>query len=384
MSTSLKRLLEQEAARTDIPPPPVDAVVTGGRARVRRWRVVCVAAAVAAAVLAIAIPIGLTQGGADDQPVKPPEQHGWRQLDGPWTDLRSIHFGAATVARPPGWNVEVLTSTRDSALYTTPINNGRWYQLLELRRDGTVSQIGDHVVGTLRADLTGSYVAWHDKAAGEIVVYDTSRQAEVGRRSAGRSGVLVHAVDGDTVIYTDHSGQTYTWRPAHGDPEPLDLAVPRMSFVSDFDDELRMVSSFTVRGGSYVVDGAGRRVASFADPAAGEFDPTGRYLALTTRSPARPEIARWAIRAVDASADTELTGYDGDIVQMSWDPSGSLVLGTVKHLDTIVNPDDAMSFYACDPATGDCELISGSATTVDAAPLPANFQTHLVFAAVSS
>src|SRR5262245_23049282 len=100
MSTSLKRLLEQEAARTEIPPAPLDAVVAGGRARVRRWRVVGVAAAAAVAVLAIAIPIGLSQGGSDDQPIERPENTGWRQLDGPWTDLRLIHFGAATVSRP--------------------------------------------------------------------------------------------------------------------------------------------------------------------------------------------------------------------------------------------------------------------------------------------
>jgi hypothetical protein len=377
MTTSLKRLLEQEAARTDIPPAPVDAVVTGGRARVRRWRVVCVAAAAAAAVLSIAIPIGLTQGDSDNQPVEPPEKHGWRQMDGPWTDLRSIHFGAATVARPPGWNVEVLTSTRDSALYTTPINNGATYRLYEVRPDESVHAIGSDVIGTPFADPAGSYVAWQEKAAGEIVVYDTSRGSELARQSVGGDAYVI-AVDGDTVTYAD-ADQTYTWRPGH-DPEWIDPSILNRGTVTDVDADLRLVSSLGGPGDSYVVDSVGRGALTLPGQVYGEFDPSGRYLALTRLTGPELEVADRFVRAVDTTEDTELTGYDGEIVQMSWDPSGSLVLGTVKHSDTIVNPDDAMSFFACDPATGDCELIDGSTTTVDEAPLPANFDTYLQLA----
>jgi hypothetical protein len=194
MSTSLKRLLDAEAARSDVPPAPVHAVVAGGQARVRRWRIIAL---------------------ADDQPIERPEEPGWTQLDGPWTDLRSIHFGTATVSRPPGWNVEVLTSTRDSALYTSSNNGGRTYRLYELRPDESVSQIGSDVEGAPLADPMGSYVAWQDKSSGEIVVYDTSRHAEVARQPVERHLGLVNAVDGDTIFYSDAS-QTYAWRPAQG------------------------------------------------------------------------------------------------------------------------------------------------------------------------
>jgi hypothetical protein len=376
MSTSLKRLLDAEAARTDVPPAPVAAVVAGGQARVRRWRTVALAVAAAAAVLAIAIPVGSSRGGSDDQPTERPKEPGWSQLDGPWTDLRSIHFGAATVPRPPGWNVEVLTSTRDSALYASSSNNGwRTYRLYELRPDESVRQISSDVEGTPLADPMGSYVAWQDKSSGEIVVYDTSRHAEVARQPVERNLGSVNAVDGDTIFYSDAS-QTYAWRPAQGDPEPLGLSIPAGGIVSDVEDELRLVTTFT--GPSYVVDAADRRVVTFASPTLGEFDPSGRYLALAKLAPTRLDIIGWTIRAIDAPQDTDLTDYDGDIVQTWWDPSGSLVLGTVKRLeDDHVHPDDDMTFYHCDPATGDCELIDGSTTSADAAPSPANLQSYL-------
>ncbi|HKE70580.1 MAG TPA: hypothetical protein VKB55_15070 [Nocardioidaceae bacterium] len=376
MSTSLKRLLEAEAARTEIPPAPVAAVVAGGQSRARRRRILTVAVAAAAAVLAIAIPIGLSRGGSDDKPIKRPEI-GWTQLDGPWTDRRSIHFGDATAPRPPGWNVEVLTSTRDSALYTWSDTNGKNYRVYELRHDGSVSQIGSGVGGVPLADPTGSLVAWQDKAAGEVVVYDTSRHAEIGRQPVGPSGVLVNAVHGDTVVYTDQ--QTYIWRPERGAPKPLNLTLPKWSFVSGVDGRLRVVSSLTGRGESYVLDESGRKVLTLPDATLAVFDPSGRYLALARLNPKYPVVMDWAIRAIGESKDTELAGYTGEIVQTSWDPSGSLVVRTVKQIDaSMLRPKDEITFYRCDPAMGDCVLIEGSTTTAAAAPEPANLQNSLL------
>lgn len=381
MSTSLKRLLDAEAARTEIPPPPVAAVVAGRRARLRRRRIIGVAVAAAvAAVLAIAIPLGVTKGGSDDEPIGP-SGIGWGQLDGPWADQRSIHFGDVSAPRPPGWQVDVLTSTQHSALYTAPRKDGMGDRLYELRRDGSVRQLSSHRVFTLRADPTGRYVAWQELQAKEIVlvVYDTARAKVVARQSGGRAGVMVTAVDGGTVIYGDSSSpQIYSWHPGRGDPEPLDVTVPKRSFVADAGNSLLMISSFGGPRDSYVVDGAGRRVATFSGPTLGEFDPSGRYLALTKISRKGQDVVGYAVRALDATTDTELSGYDGDIVQASWDPSGSLVLATVDQLhDGLVPPDDELTFYRCDPATGGCALIEGSTTTVDAAPESANLQVIL-------
>jgi len=382
MSTSLKRLLEAEAGRTEISPAPVAAVVAGGQARVRRRRILSVAVAAAAAVLAIAIPIGLSQGGSDDKPIKRPEI-GCTQLDGPWTDRQGVHFGEATAPRPPGGDVEVLTSTRDSAVYTSSDPTGKYYRIYELRRDGSVRQIGAHR-GPLQADPTGRFVAWHDVAAGEIVVYDTVRRAEAGRQFVGRLGAFVNAVRGDTVVYT-HASQTYVWRPARGDPEPLDVALPNGSFVADVGNDLLMVSNLAGSHESYMVDGTGRRLITFPVPTVGEFDPSGNYLALAELSPSFSDIIGWAVRDVGAPADTELTGYAGEIVQTSWDPSGSLILATVKHIDEdSVSPGDVLTFYRCDPATGDCMLIEGSTTTARVAAGPANFQMMLLLSTTPS
>ena len=380
MSTSLKRLLDAEAARTEIPPPPVAAVVAGRQARVRRRRIIGVAVAAAvAAVLAIAIPLGVTKGGSDNDPIGPPDI-GWRHLDGPWTDQRSIHFGDATAPRPPGWKVDTLTSTRDSALYTAPRKDGRGDRLYELRRDASVRQLSSHQVFTLRADPTGRYVAWQELQAKKIVlvVYDTASAEVVARLPAGRAGVMVTAVDGDTVIYGDSSSpQIYVWHPDRGDPEPLGVTVPKRSFVADAGNGLLMISSTGGSRDSYVVDETGERVLTFSGPALGEFDPSGRYLALTKMSRGQ-DVVGYAVRALDAAKDTELSGYDGDIVQASWDPSGSLVLATVEQLnDGLVPPDDELTFYRCEPATGGCALIEGSTTTVDAAPESANLQVIL-------
>jgi hypothetical protein len=71
MTTSLKRLMEEDAGRP-VPPTPVDRVLAGGQARVRRrWTVGSVAAALIA-VLAIAIPVGFLGEESTDQPIEPP------------------------------------------------------------------------------------------------------------------------------------------------------------------------------------------------------------------------------------------------------------------------------------------------------------------------
>ena len=380
MSTSLKRLLDAEAARTEIPPPPVAAVVAGRQARMRRRRIIGVAVAAAvAAILAIAIPLGVTKGGSDNEPIGPVDI-GWRQLDGPWTDQRSIHFGDATAPRPPGWKVDTLTSTRDSALYTAPRKDGKGDRLYELRRDGSVRQLSSHL-HSLRADPTGRYVAWQDVSADEVVlvVYDAARGEVVARRPVGSLGVFLMAVDGDTVIYRSLSSpQAWVWRPYQGDPEPLDLALPKGRFVVDAGNGLLMVGGTGRPRDSYVVDGAGRRVVTLSGPTLGEFDPSGRYLALTKVSRKGQDVVGYAVRAIDASTDTELSGYEGHIVQMSWDPSGSLVLATAEQLDDgLVRPDEKLTFYRCDPATGGCVLIEGSTTTVGAVPESANLQIIL-------
>jgi hypothetical protein len=71
MSTSLKRLMEEDAGRP-VPLAPLDDVLAGGRSRVRRRRMVGAVAAVVLAVLAIVIPIGFLGNDSTDQPVEPP------------------------------------------------------------------------------------------------------------------------------------------------------------------------------------------------------------------------------------------------------------------------------------------------------------------------
>jgi hypothetical protein len=373
MSLNLKHLMEEDAGRP-VSPAPVDDVLAGGRSRVRRRRIVAVAAAAVAAVLAIAIPVALLPGDSTDEPIERLERTEWSQLDGPWVDLRSIHVGDLTVPRPPGWNVDVLTSTQDSAVYWSSKRGGRVGVLTEVRTDGSVHRLGSDVLGPPFTDPTGSYVAW--RSTHEIVVYDTSTGSEVSRQPVGDDSA-VNAVDDGVVTYTD-AERLYAWQPDQGEPVEIDL--PDTGFVSDVAGELRIVGSLSGRGEAYVVDGDGERVLTLEQPGYGEFDPSGRYIAVSYhyRADGR-EQAEFAVRAVDSESDTRLSGYDGDIYQISWDPSGVLILGTVAHFDGIVNPDDELTFYACDPETGACGLIEGSTTTVAAAPMPANFATLLLW-----
>jgi hypothetical protein len=372
MSLNLKHLMEEDAGRP-VSPAPVDDVLAGGRSRVRRRRIVAVAAAAVAAVLAIAIPVALLPGDSTDEPIERLERTEWSQLDGPWVDQRSIHVGDLSVPRPPSWNVDVLTSTQDSAVYWSSKSGGRVGVLTEVRADGSVHRLGSDVVGPPFTDPTGSYVAW--RSAREIVAYDTSSGSEVARQPVSDDSA-VNAVDDGVVTFTD-AERLYAWQPDQGEPVEVDL--PDMGFVSDVAGELRIVGSLSGGGEAYVVDGDGERVLTLEKSGYGEFDPSGRYIAVSYYSADGLDSVGFAVRAVDSERDTQLTGYDGDIYQISWDPSGALILGTVPHFDGIVNPDDEMTFYACDPETGACGLIEGSTTSVDAAPMPANFTSLLLW-----
>jgi dipeptidyl aminopeptidase/acylaminoacyl peptidase len=74
MTTSLRRLLEQEAQRTKRSSAPLDDVLSGGASVVRRRRVVGIAVAAAVAMLAIVAPLAILGLGSDtEQPVERPQ-----------------------------------------------------------------------------------------------------------------------------------------------------------------------------------------------------------------------------------------------------------------------------------------------------------------------
>lgn len=74
MTTSLRRLLEQEAQRTRRSPAPLDDVLSGGASVVRRRRVVGIAIAAAVTLIAVVVPWALVATGADtDQPIDGPQ-----------------------------------------------------------------------------------------------------------------------------------------------------------------------------------------------------------------------------------------------------------------------------------------------------------------------
>jgi hypothetical protein len=184
MSTSLRQLLEDDAGRDAVPPAPIEDVLSGGRSRVRRRRVLGVAAAVVLALLAIAIPFGLTGGDSDNEPIEHPERSD--SLTFTREDGTTFTLGGARVACPP----PSLTETESQVIVVRSPSPGSrpmpGYFVIEAPLD----EVADGATIELPASLEHVF---EGSAFGEayFFAYDAEDTNELATNTEGASGTLV-------------------------------------------------------------------------------------------------------------------------------------------------------------------------------------------------
>jgi hypothetical protein len=203
MTTSLRRLLEQEAQRTTRSPAPLDDVMSGGASLVRRRRFAGIGVVAAVAALASVVVPGVVD--RDDEPGIA-GSGGFEARKATYAQGSTIHYGDKTI--DVRHEVRALVQTDDGFVFLDPS------ETVYFTNGEVTAEIG-HGGGMtkLAADDSGSYVAWVEVDEGEapeIVVFDTNSGTEELRMVAGDGAYPGHGDDYDkpTVEALD-SGNVY-------------------------------------------------------------------------------------------------------------------------------------------------------------------------------
>lgn len=216
MTGILKETLRERAEGQTTPRFDVDAIAAAGDRRARHRRAAVGSVAVAAVALsAIAVPRLLDTAGTTgaDAPVAGQG----REAAAAFVERRPtyavdgvIHYGTTQidVGRP----IESFVQTDDGFVLTTR-NGDVWLA------DGTGSErVGHSGNRRLRADDTGSLVAWVDSADDghpQYVVFDTSSRKEVARVDDSAAGPSRAPEDRGAEVFAVDDGSAY-WRTQDG------------------------------------------------------------------------------------------------------------------------------------------------------------------------
>lgn len=204
MTRLLHDTMTERAERLERPRMNLDVVMASGERR-RKRRAAGGTAGVAAACAVLAIGAVAVTGDADDaQAPGYAGAAGFEERKATYATGSTIHYGddAIDVSR----TIHSFVQTDDGFVVSDP--EGTVY----LADGSSVSEIGSDAVnrGTLKADDSGSYVAWTERSGkrSEFVTYDTETKADVARApvhgGAGASEVL--AVDADGTYVADARG----------------------------------------------------------------------------------------------------------------------------------------------------------------------------------
>ncbi|HLN75799.1 MAG TPA: hypothetical protein VK204_02065 [Nocardioidaceae bacterium] len=216
MTGLLKETLREQAEGQQTPRFDVDAITAAGDRRTRHRRAAVGSLAVAAVALtAFTVPRLLDTAGTTgaDAPVAGQG----REVVGAFTERRPtyavdgvIHYGRTQIA--VGRTIESFVQTDDAFVFTTK-NGDVWLC------DGQGSErVGHSGNSRLRADDTGSLVAWVDAADDghpQYVVFDTSSRKEVARVDDNAAGPSREPEDRGAEVFAVDDGAAY-WRTQDG------------------------------------------------------------------------------------------------------------------------------------------------------------------------
>ncbi|HSE55508.1 MAG TPA: hypothetical protein VLB03_07225, partial [Nocardioidaceae bacterium] len=271
--------------------------------------------------------------------------------------------------------IAAYVQTDDGFVYTTR-NGGVWFH------DGTGSErIGHAAHVRLRADDTGSLVAWVDLAedgAPQYVVYDTGSRREAARVDDSAAGPSREQADEVAEVFAVDDGAAY-WR-TEGGVVRYDVATgeselvhrPR-PIVDPADKPAQVTDIVDVAAGriAYVEDDEGSRL--LVGEAIGEdaeqmpsgwngvLSPDGSYIGVEEAD----EMAVYDAATTEAVTPA-LDGYAFKVVYGWVDEDTAMVLG-IKDLEGETYPTD---FLACDIPDGACEVTSATEVGAGTFALP--------------
>lgn len=364
MTGMLRGVLREHADSTPAPHLDLDAVIGAGERRVRRARLTtaAVVAAVASVVAGSALVLpGLPSGpGRDDLAAGDPKPFAERRVSYARGDV--IHWGSRSFT--VSGTVLSFVQTDDGFVYTTK-DDDVWLF------DGAESQrIGRSGNNSLRADDSGSLVAWVDRAEDghpQYVLYDTADLREVARVDDGAARVGVNGDDGGAFVYALDDGSAY-WRGEEGIVR-YDVAAGTAETLSptqgadDMENEQelpRLVVDAADGLIAYPVsDLGGNRVMvgpSFGDAATeigegwnADLSPDGSYVAVEYAD----KLAVYDT-ATGAEVLPRLDGYPYRFVFGWVDSDTAMVLGIE---DVTARPWSA-DLLECDVPSGECRVVT--------------------------
>ena len=362
MTRLLSDVLHEHADSAPGPQVDLDAIVRDGDRSVRRSRLstgLAAAAAVAAVVAGSSFVLpGLV---AQDQDTRvagstPPfaERRAGYAMDG------VIHWGDETF--PVGMPVTSYVQTDDGFVLTN--RKGEVFLF-----DGTDSQrIGFSSNNRLRADDTGSLVAWVDRAEDghtQYVVYDTGSMTERARMDDTAAGPSREPSDQGAEVFAVDDGSAY-WRTVEGlvryDVASGDLTV-LASHEPPADPSAKAPLAYAIEDVAdgriaYLVDagqGASMKVADEIDLSAptlanasnAVLSPDGRFLGVEEDD---------NISVYDTTTGDDVTpslpGYPFAVVT-GWVDEHTATVFAIKDLDAEPYP---FNLLTCDVPTGACDV----------------------------
>lgn len=347
MTERLSALMQLEADRLDVPPPPAGQVLAQGRALRRRRRLSVVGAAASALIV---VGGGAVILGGDD-PSRPTPSTGVDAAADPGVTFAlgsTVYFDDAT-------QQAVIDDKAVKSLYYTSVgvlvrhgNNsfsdgGGPQRFSLIRPDGTVSPVSVETEETVHAtDPEQPYVAYAQDTGGtvEVVVHDVDTDTEVARVPVpgASASFLPVAISGDKV-YLGAEGDDFVidWRTGEISQPGIVKGYPEVAGgrVSNSDE-----------GSATVVDaetGEELLSVSFEGYAYLSLSPDGRYATLEKDSMSGGGGVD--VYDVDTGAHVQLPG---SLFTYGWTVDGDLFRLTQDGINS------------CEAATGDC-----SATELD-------------------
>ncbi|HEU4515556.1 MAG TPA: hypothetical protein VFR87_20785 [Nocardioidaceae bacterium] len=364
MTDLLRDTLREQADAQTPPRFDVGAIVRAGEQRARRSRLTT--GLVAAGVTGIVAAGSLTLPGLlatdNHRTAAPPPPYAERKVSFAVGDV--IHWGKESFS--VGDTVSSYVQTDDGFVYTTG-DGSVWFY------DGASSErVGRSTNRTLRADDTGSLVAWVARAADghpQYVVFDTHTRAEAARvdddaagpsRDPADQGAEVFALDdgaaywraeGSVVRYDIESGETEVLRrtapvtdPANKPQQVIqvtDVAHGQIAFVTDDNNGSRLLVG-------PAMDDTARTMPTGWNAA---LSPDATYVAVEEAD----EIAVYERASVEA-VTPGLDDYPFKSVYGWVDDDTAMVFG-IRSLKRVPYPAD---FLTCDIATGQCQVVASA------------------------
>ncbi len=363
MTRLLSDVLRERADSAPGPQVDLDAIIGAGDRRLRRSRVSTglAAAAVAAVVAGSSFVLPGLVAQEKDAPVA--------GAASPFVERRAgyaadgvIHWGDETFA--VGAPVVSYVQTDDGFVLTN--RKGDVFLF-----DGTDSQrIGFTSNGRVRADDTGSLVAWVDRAEDgrtQYVVYDTGSMTERARVDDTAAGPSREPTDQGAEVFAVDDGSAY-WRTAEGLVR-YDVAAGGITLLADHeppaDPSAKEPVAYAIEDVAegriaYLVDagqGASMKVADEIDVSAptlanasnGVLSPDGRFLGVEEDD---------NIAVYDTRTGTDLTpdlGRYPFAVVTGWVDDETAMVFAIK--DLAAEP-YAFDLLTCDVPTGACDVVT--------------------------